>query len=78
MHKLEMRYINMDNGSYTDQESLLKYAAYFRGGMHRANTDFTNKSVVIGYGIKPFTHSELKEVDDRLQRFTDETTVSRT
>lgn len=73
---LSMRYINMDNRRYTDQESLLRYAHDFPGGMHRANTDFSNQSVVIGYGRKPFTHSELKAVDDNLQKFNDDTVVS--
>lgn len=74
--KIDFRYINMDNRRYTTQEGILEYARNFRGGMHRANTDFTSGSVVIGYGRKPFTHSELKAVDDSLQRINDETVVS--
>lgn len=67
MDNLSIRYINMDNRVYTNEQNLLKYAQDFKGGTHRACTDFVHNFVVIGYGKKWFTHEELKSVDRRLQ-----------
>lgn len=65
---IEYRWLNMDNTCYTTQERLQKYAAAFRGGVHRtvATDAVLGGPVLMAYGTSTYTYDDMVALDKRL------------